>query len=175
MGQRFLQTLPVAFYRYMDAVLHQLPEKVPLHVRFHDVACKIDGQRIFKADDGAVGAGGKGLSHIYIGNLQRTHICKPGRRIFILNPGIELPDHEILYEKRHHPDEGIALGAGIGSDISPQKFFINIITHVIMNLLHNLFKRIFTQSWIDGRIHHGDEIPQRLGREKTAPIHSAAF
>ena len=69
----------------MDAVLHQFAEEMPLHVALHDTAREIDGQDIFKTDDGAVGAGGKGLSHVdvkavdkrfhILRHRQRTHVC----------------------------------------------------------------------------------------------------
>ena len=73
----------------MDAVLHQLTEKMAFHVGLHDTAGKVDGQRIVKADDGAVGAGGKGLAHVNVkpvdvrlhvlGILHGSHIGQAGR------------------------------------------------------------------------------------------------
>ena len=39
-----------------------------------------------------------------------------------------------------------------------------------MHLLHDFLKGVFPQPWVDGRVDHGNEIPQGLGREKTPQV-----
>ena len=50
----------------MNTILYQLTEKESFYIGFDDTAGKIDGESILKADDGAVGPGGKGLPHVDI-------------------------------------------------------------------------------------------------------------
>ena len=54
--------LPVAFYFYMDAVLHKFAEKITLHIRFFNAAGKINGKSIFKAGNGTVSTPSQPLS-----------------------------------------------------------------------------------------------------------------
>ena len=97
--------MTVAFNLNMDLVLYQLPEKITLHIGFHDTAGKVHGEGILKAYDGAVCAGGKGLAHIdvkafdmglhILRHLDCTHVGEPGGGIFVLNSGVKEPHHKI--------------------------------------------------------------------------------
>lgn len=99
---RVLLQFPVTFDRDGDAVLYELLEKSPFHIRFDDTAGEIDGQRVLKADNGAVGALGIRDSHINIEALQIglhivrnadcAHVGQTGRGIFVLHPLVKLPD-----------------------------------------------------------------------------------
>lgn len=51
---KLLQIFAVAFYGYMNTVVYQFSEEIPLHVRFHNTACKVDGKYILKAYNGTV-------------------------------------------------------------------------------------------------------------------------
>ena len=103
---RVLLQFPVTFDRDGDAVLYELLEKSPFHIRLDDTAGEIDGQRVLKADNGAVGALGIRDSHINIEALQIglhivrnadcTHVGQTGRGIFVLHPLVKLSDDEIL-------------------------------------------------------------------------------
>ena len=44
-----------------------------------------------------------------------------------------------------------------------------------MNLGNNFFKGIVPQPGIDGRINHGNEVPQGFGREKTPQVTGRAI
>ncbi len=87
----------IAFNHNMDTILYQLAEKISFHIGFDDAAGKIDGQDVFKADDGTVGTGGKGLPHIDIEAfdmgfhllryLEGAHIGEACRGVLILYPG----------------------------------------------------------------------------------------
>lgn len=168
----------VALDLHVDAVLHQLPEEVTFHVGLHDAAGEVDGQHVFETDDGAVGAGRKGLSHVDIEpldkgfhirrDMQGAHIGQAGGGIFVLHSGIEGTHHQIFDEKGNHADQRVALGGGVGGDIAPQEFIVDIITHVMVDVLHDFFKLILTEPGVDGRIYHGDEIAQRLRGKEAA-------
>lgn len=103
---RVLLQFPVTFDRDGNTVLDELLEKSPFHIRLDDTAGEIDGQRVFKADNGAVGALGIRDSHINIEALQIglhiirnadcTHVGQTGRGIFVLHPLVKLPDDKIL-------------------------------------------------------------------------------
>lgn len=103
---RVLLQFPVTFDRDGDAVLDELLEKSPFHIRLDDTAGEIDGQRVLKADNGAVGALGIRDSHINIEALQIglhivrnadcAHVGQTGRGIFVLHPLVKLPDDKIL-------------------------------------------------------------------------------
>ena len=67
----------VALNLHMNAVLHQFAEEMPLHIALHDTAGEVDGQNILETDDGAVGAGGKGLPHVNVKPLNiRLHVFR---------------------------------------------------------------------------------------------------
>ena len=162
----------VALNLHMNAVLHQFAEEMPLHIALHDTAGEVDGQNILETDDGAVGAGGKGLPHVDIETVdiglhirrhrERAHVGKSGGGIFILHAGVEGANHQILYEKRYDTDQKVVLGGGVGGDIAAQEFCVYIITHEIVHLGHDLLEAVFSQPGIDGRVYHGDKIAQGL-------------
>ena len=89
---RVLLQFPVTFDRDGDAVLYELLEKSPFHIRLDDTAGEIDGQRVLKADNGAVGALGIRDSHINIEALQIGFISS-GTRIA---PMLVRPAEEFL-------------------------------------------------------------------------------
>ena len=72
-------------------------------------AGEVDGQHVFETDDGAVGAGRKGLSHVDIEpldkgfhirrDMQGAHIGQAGGGIFVLHAGVEGAHYKILDKK----------------------------------------------------------------------------
>ena len=69
--------MAVAFNFNMDSVGNQFAEEQPFHVGFDNAACKVDRQGILKADNSAVGPGGKRLAHVNIKAVdKRFHIFR---------------------------------------------------------------------------------------------------
>ena len=115
----------------MDAVLLAYG-KMAFHVGLHDTAGKVDGQRIVKADDGAVGAGGKGLAHVNVKPVDvRLHVLRnlhgspywSGQpRNFILHLPVKVHNHNVLQEEGTTRIKGLQVVAAFVV-ISPQRNF----------------------------------------------------
>ena len=157
----------------MNAVLNQFSEKEAFDVCFRNAARKIDGKGIIKADDSAVGTGRKRLSHINIEpfdiglhvfrHFQRAHVGQPRGGVFVLYFCIKGTDDKILDEKRHDADDGVALRGGVCCDVAAEKFFIDVVFHIVVDLIDNFLKRIVAKPRVDGRINHCNKIAQRPG------------
>ena len=93
-------------------------------------------------------------------HIDGTQVCQAGGGLFVLHADIKLLYNDILDKKGDNTDQRTLLDRGIGGNIRIQKFVIDIIAHIVMDMDDDFFKGVVAHARVYRRVHHGNKVPQ---------------